>query len=77
MAIHSDDFVNDDNECSKGEKEDEPPSEVVDIEGNKEDKATKGDMPKYPPPYPRRLIKKRDNQFKKFIKMVNKGCLSR
>jgi len=66
-------FVVDDenNACVEEENEDDPPSVVVDIEGNKGDESTKGDVPKCPPPYHQRLMKKKeDNQFKMFSKLL-------
>lgn len=59
------------------EKKDDPPSVMVDIERNKGVKSSKNDVPKCPPPYPQRLMKKKEeNQFKKFVDLFSKLCVN-
>lgn len=46
---------------------------MIDAEGNKDAKFSKGDVPKCTPPYPQILLKKEeDNLFKKFVDLSNK-----
>lgn len=59
--VVDDEFVNGDNMCVENEKEDEPPSLVIDVEGNKGDETIKGNVHKCPSPYAQRLLKKKED----------------
>lgn len=61
------DVVNEENVSIDEEKKDKSHDMMIDVEEQIGDKSAKSDVPKCPPPYSQRLLKKKeDNQFKKF-----------